>query len=318
MNLESILSARPLVAVLGDLMLDEWIFGSAGRISPEAPVPVVRFNSRRTAPGGAANVAMNLLSLGAPVRLGGVLGVDEAASDLKRELLDAGAEISSIITDQTRFTTLKTRVMAQRQQLVRIDRESAEPLDFQIVENLVACFDSLLNGAQALCLSDYDKGIAASGALETALQRARGRMIVTGGPKPRNLNCFAGADFLSLNESEAVEAVGEKLSDETAISGAGEILRERFSCRALAITRGGAGVSLFVDNQKPQHLPALEVEVFDVAGAGDTFLSAATLALAAGADFREAAETGNLAAACSVRHVGVVAVAPDELRSQIL
>lgn len=310
MNLEPFFAPpAPLVAVLGDLMLDEWIMGTAHRISPEAPVPVVRFSGRTTAPGGAANVAMNLLSLGALARVGGVVGDDDAGRDLAGELLAAGADIAALVRDSSRPTTLKTRIVAQRQQMVRVDRESDAPLDAEMVLRLRARFHALLDGARALCLSDYAKGLAQCGGFGSAIEAARELKIpVTGGPKPENLRCFGGADFVSLNQKEASEAIGQKLDSTPAIEGAGEALRERAGTQCLAITRGGAGVSVFRAGAAVVHIPAYEVEVFDVAGAGDTFLSAATLALARGADAVEASRFGNLAAASSVRHVGVVAV----------
>lgn len=319
MNLETVLTARPSVAVLGDLMLDEWIVGAANRISPEAPVPVVHFQSRRTAPGGAANVATNLVSLGATTRIYGVVGDDEAARDLEDELRALGAE-PRLVRDATRPTTLKTRVMAQSQQqaqqLLRIDRESDAELSADVRSQLETVSASLLQSTNALCLSDYDKGMAQSGAFTAALEAAQARgILVTAGPKPRNLACFSGADFLSFNLKEACEAVRMNLPDTEAVEGAGAMLLVQTEARALAITRGAAGVSLFVNGRGPLHFPAHAVEVFDGVGAGDTFLAAATLALAAGADFEEAVELGNLAAACSVRHVGVVAVKPDEIRN---
>ncbi len=310
MNLDDFFApAAPTLAVLGDLMLDEWIMGTANRISPEAPVPVVRFEGRKTAPGGAANVVMNGLSLGAKARAGGVVGDDEAGRDLAGELAGAGADIAAIVRDAARPTTLKTRIVAQRQQMVRVDRESEAPLDAEIVLRLRARFHALLDGAGALCLSDYAKGLAQCGVFGSAIEAARARQIpVTGGPKPANLACFSGADFLSLNQKEASEAMGERLDSTASIEVAGENLRARAGAKCLAITRGGAGVSVFRAGENVVHIPAYEVEVFDVAGAGDTFLSAATLALARGADAVEASRFGNLAAASSVRHVGVVAV----------
>lgn len=315
MNLDSFFSFQPsTVAVLGDLMLDEWIIGSANRISPEAPVPVVRFEGRRTAPGGAANVAMNLLSLQVKARAGGVVGDDEAGRDLAGELTDAGADIAALVRDRSRPTTLKTRIVAQRQQMVRVDRESDAPLSEEIITRLKARFHALLDGTHALCLSDYAKGLASCGVFEAAIGAAQELGIrVTGGPKPENLHCFRGGDFLSLNQKEAREAIGLKLDSDVAVERAGEALRSNAGVKCLAITRGGAGVSLFIEGKAPQHIPAYEVEVFDVAGAGDTFLSAATLALAGGADFIEASRFGNLAAAASVRHVGVVAVTRTDM-----
>ncbi len=310
------------IIVLGDLMLDEWIVGEASRISPEAPVPILRLTSRRTAPGGAANVAMNLLRLGARVRVCGVVGDDEAGVDLARELEEVGIDTASLVVDSTRPTTLKTRIVAQRQQMVRVDRESREPLSQVVQDELRARSRNIWNEAAVLCLSDYDKGLAASGAFDGAIKDALSctrssdlpPLRITGGPKPHNLSCFSRADFLSLNQKEASEASGLKLDSIEAIECAGEALLRQMGVRALVITLGGRGLTLFQSGQMPRHIGGHEVEVFDVAGAGDTFLAAATVALAGGADYVAASELGNLAAAASVRHVGVVAVTPEEVR----
>ena len=317
-------AAGKTVVVVGDLMLDEWIIGSANRISPEAPVPVLRLTERKTAPGGAANVAMNLLRLGTQVRVVGVIGDDEAGRDLARELEEAGADVSGLVRDATRPTTLKTRIVAQRQQMVRVDRESDDAFSPDVRDELNTRLKSALEGASALCVSDYDKGMAACGVLTQAVEIAQSKktqsstrnahdLRVTGGPKPHNMSCFASADFLSLNQKEASEASGLKLDSDEAVEAAGEALRISIGARALVITRGGRGVSLFCDGEKPLHIPAHEVEVFDVAGAGDSFLAAATVALAGGADAVRASEIGNIAAAASVRHSGVVAVTPAEV-----
>jgi D-beta-D-heptose 7-phosphate kinase/D-beta-D-heptose 1-phosphate adenosyltransferase len=310
------------VVVLGDLMLDEWIVGEANRISPEAPVPILRFTARRTAPGGAANVAMNLLRLGARVRVCGVVGDDEAGADLARELDEVGIDTSGLVVDATRPTTLKTRIVAQRQQMVRVDRESQEPLSRAVQDELRARSQHIWNEAAVLCLSDYDKGLATCGVFDSAIADALSStrssdlppLRITGGPKPHNLNCFSRTDFLSLNQKEASEASGLKLDSIEAIECAGEALLRQLGVQALVITLGGRGLTLFQNGQSPRHIGGHEVEVFDVAGAGDTFLAAATIALAGGADYVAASELGNLAAAASVRHVGVVAVTPEEVR----
>ena len=316
MNLDSIFSARPTLAVLGDLMLDEWIAGDAARISPEAPVPVVRFGARTLAPGGAANVAANLLCWGADARLAGTLGDDQAGRDLTRELKNSGLNIEALVAQNERPTTLKTRIVASRQQIVRVDREDVRAPAASADEALIARLPMLLDAATALCLSDYDKGLAHSQSWRRARELAlEANCIVTGGPKPNNLQAFAGATLISLNEKEARESAGFALDSLQNVERAGAFLRARADVKALAITRGGAGVSLFCENETPRHFAAHRVEVFDVAGAGDTFLAGATYALAVGADLGEAVEFGNLAAACSVKHVGVVAVAPDEIRA---
>ena len=316
MNLDLLFAACPTLAVLGDLMLDEWINGDATRISPEAPVPVVRFGARTLAPGGAANVAANLLSWGANGRIAGTLGHDEAGRDLTRELEKSGLDIRALVAAEGRPTTLKTRVVASRQQIVRIDREDTRPPAAATDDELTAHLEKLLENAAALCLSDYDKGLAASHSWQRARESALGAgLIVTGGPKPANLTAFSGATLISLNEKEARESAGFALDNRENVERAGAELLTRAKVKALAITRGGAGVALFCEDKAPRHFAAHRVEVFDVAGAGDTFLAGATYALAAGADLNEAVEFGNLAAACSVKHVGVVAVTPAEIRA---
>ena len=316
MKLDAIFAARPTLAVLGDLMLDEWISGDAARISPEAPVPVVRFGARTLAPGGAANVAANLLSWGANARLAGTLGADDAGRDLTRELQKSGLNVDALVAQNDRPTTLKTRIVASRQQIVRVDREDVRPPETGADEDLSARLSALLDGATALCLSDYDKGLAASKSWQHAREAAlQAGLILTGGPKPANLEAFAGADLISLNEKEARESAGFALDALEHVERAGAQLLARAQVKALAITRGGAGVALFQREKAPRHFAAHRVEVFDVAGAGDTFLAGATYALAAGANLPAAVEFGNLAAACSVRHVGVVAVSPDEMRA---
>jgi rfaE bifunctional protein kinase chain/domain len=302
------------ILVLGDLMLDEWIIGDASRISPEAPVPVVRLSERKIAPGGAANVAMNLLSLGARAKMCGVVGDDDAGHDVIAALQNAGADVSGIVRDAARPTTLKTRVLASRQQMLRIDRESDETLDDSIQRQLSDAVSAALSGCEVLCLSDYDKGLASCGVVARAIEDARAqKKIVSGGPKPHNLSCFMGADFLSFNEKEATEAAGFKINSDEAATRAGNSLREKLAVNNLAITRGGKGVLLFSKGHAPRAIGGHAVEVFDVAGAGDTFLAAATLALSTGASPAYAAALGNLAAAASVRHIGVVAVSPAEV-----
>jgi D-beta-D-heptose 7-phosphate kinase/D-beta-D-heptose 1-phosphate adenosyltransferase len=274
----------------------------------------VRYRERQIAPGGAANVAMNLLSLGAKVRICGVVGDDEAGRNVIASLEQAGAQTSGIVVDALRPTTLKTRVLATRQQMLRIDRESDELLEKATQTKLQNAACELLDECEVLCISDYDKGLASCGVIAEVIGDAQAQnKIVTGGPKPHNFMCFAGSDFLSLNEKEASEAAGFKINSDEAATRAGEVLREKIKVENLAITRGGKGVLLFGSEGAPRAIGGHAVEVFDVAGAGDTFLAAATLALSTGAEYESAAELGNLAAAASVRHVGVVAVTPAEV-----
>jgi len=199
--------------------------------------------------------------------------------------------------------------------MVRIDRESDAALQGAVLDHLSAALPALFDGAAVLCISDYDKGLAMCGVITRAVEGAHAAgLLITGGPKPHNLGCFAGTDLLSLNQKEASEAAGTKLDSDEAVERAGASLRRQTEAAALVVTRGGRGVSLFQEGQAPRHMAGHEVEVFDVAGAGDTFLAAASVALAGGADFAAASYMGNLAGAASVRHHGVVAITPDEVR----
>jgi D-beta-D-heptose 7-phosphate kinase/D-beta-D-heptose 1-phosphate adenosyltransferase len=316
-SINDVLSKAPrlTIAVLGDLMLDEWIFGAATRISQEAPVPVVRFRERKTALGGAANVALNFVRLGARVRFCGVVGADEAGSTLLQGLEESGIDIRAVLRDESRPTTVKTRIVSGRQQIVRIDREEETEISAELRKQLIPLLPAFLEGATLLCLSDYAKGLLTPEVCEAAVSGARERATyVTGGPKPRNLPCFAGLDFLSLNHQEAEESSGIRLGSARDILQAGAVLQERTRARAIAITNSAHGVTLFQTGEAPRHVPSHTVEVADGAGAGDTFLAGASLSLAAGADVVESVLMGNFAAAASVRHAGVVAVTPDEVR----
>lgn len=302
------------VVVLGDLMLDEWIMGEAHCISPEAPVPVVRFSRRWAAPGGAANVGMNLKNQGAIVSVLGVVGDDEGGRDLKNELIKAGIDAEGVIDDLERPTTQKTRIMAQRQQMVRVDRETDLPWPTGLCERLEQKLKKQILQSDVLCISDYDKGMASSGLVQWSIKLAlKNGKKITSGPKPRNIGAFREAEFVSLNEKEAGQAAGFQLKDEAAVMQAGRQLREQLQCPALAITRSAKGAMLFEPGAEPCSIPAHVVEVFDVAGAGDTFLAAATLAILAGENYSDACELGNLVAAASVRHVGVVAMSMEDV-----
>jgi D-beta-D-heptose 7-phosphate kinase/D-beta-D-heptose 1-phosphate adenosyltransferase len=296
------------VLVIGDLMLDDYIWGTAERISPEAPVPIVRYERRTSGPGGAANVVRNIQSLGGEPIVCGVVGDDEGGRILREQLEDSSSSASGIFVDAHRVTTQKTRVMAHHQQIVRIDRETTEPVSADITERLLSFANSVMSRVDVVVFSDYDKGIAHPTLLRGVARAAaaQGKPFVAG-PKPRNVRLFSGATLLSLNKREAAEVIRADLH------AAGQQMLTELNLTALVITRSEEGASLFERGKEPAHIPASRVEVFDVAGAGDTFLSATTLALAAGCDFEQAARLGNLAGAAAVRHIGVVAVTPQDV-----
>lgn len=297
------------VLVVGDLMLDEYIFGTAERISPEAPVPIILCEKRTYGAGGAANTAMNLLALGAQVTVCGVVGDDWAGERLRALLTEQGLDITGVLIDPTRPTTLKTRIIAQSQQVARVDVESRRTLNSSLEASLRGVAKELGRERDAVVVSDYAKGVITSG-LCAGLRELKGTALLTAGPKPINIAYFLGFDYLSLNRTEAVASVNGAAS----IAEAGQYLSARLEGKVV-VTLGGEGCVLFANGQQIGQLPALRVQVYDVAGAGDTFLAALTLGLLAGCDFVEAAQVATVAAAAVVRKVGVATTTVEEMAS---
>lgn len=296
------------VLVVGDLMLDEYIVGIAERISPEAPVPVILCERKTYGAGGAANTALNLLTLGAQVTVCGVIGNDWAGEKLRQILTESGADITGIMTDHSRPTTLKTRIVAQGQQVARVDVESRTALNGSMEASLRGIVKELGRQCDAVVVSDYAKGVIVPGLL-SGLRELKGTTLLTAGPKPVNLAHFAGFDYLSLNRSEAMSSVNKSES----FIDAGKKLSRQLEVQGLVVTLGEDGCVLFANGEQLAHIPALRVQVYDVAGAGDTFLAALTLGLVAGCDFVEAAEIATVAAAAVVRKTGVATTSVSEM-----
>jgi len=303
------------ILVVGDLMLDEYIIGDAERLSPEAPVPVLLRRERKVGPGGAGNVVCNLRSLGAHVFVSGVVGEDLAGQELICVLESIGADTQAIVVDSSRPTTLKTRIIAHKQQLVRIDHEVRTPIGESTCDTLVERIAPLITSVDAVIVSDYAKGVVTERLMSAlkAISR-RDAVLLCGGPKPRNIASFAGFDLLSFNRTEARESAmlnGEPIDDYKRI---GSLLVSRLNVKWLVITRGEEGASLFDDGGWICDIPSHRVTVYDVAGAGDTYLAAIVLALVCGADFVAAAKLANAAAAAAVCKVGVAPVTAEEIR----
>ena len=303
------------ILCLGDLMMDEYVWGRATRISPESPVMVVEVDRETSVPGGAANVVHNLLALGASVSVVGVVGEDAAGAALRARLAEEGADVSGVLAEPGRPTTRKTRVVAHHQQVLRVDRERAAPLPDDVRERLEACIEGLARTADAIVVSDYDKGVICSPTARAAIEAGRRRGVpVAANAKPRNAACFAGASLVSLNASEADAVAGEPaFSAGDRLEPAGRALREKIGVDTLVVTRGAEGLMLWERDGACRHVPAHPVEVYDVAGAGDTVISVLTLGLARGVEPAEAAEAASLAAAVVVRKVGVAVVTAQEL-----
>ena len=306
------------LVVFGDLMLDEHIWGKVERISPEAPVPVVQVKDRTCSPGGAGNVAANVVALGGQVTAVGVVGDDEAGRELTDGLKGLGVDTSGIIVDESRPTVRKTRVIAHSQQVVRIDREEPREITGHLAERLVAAVEDALTDADGLLISDYEKGVVTGATAPALIEWARGAgKLVTVDGKPRHFPLFRGADLASPNLSEAAAASGVYIVDDASLAEAGKELLRRYDLRAVLITRGEHGVSLFARDQAPQHVSAVASEVYDVAGAGDTVIACCTLATASGAALGTAARLADYAAAVVVKKVGVASASPEEIRALI-
>ncbi|GAB4239361.1 MAG: hypothetical protein Kow00109_14180 [Acidobacteriota bacterium] len=301
------------IAVIGDLILDRFVWGEVRRISPEAPVPVVEVVRESQRPGGAANVAMNLRSLGAEVELVGLVGRDREADELRLLLNQAGVSSRFVIADTERPTTTKTRIIAHHQQVCRCDRESRHAVPAETARDLQAAAVAAVEPAEAVIISDYAKGVVNPPLLAAVTDRARARNIpVATDPKRRDVSVYRNSTAITPNRREAEEATGLELTDATAIAEAAKRIREAVGAAYVLITRGEEGMSLLVGDRL-EHFPAQAREVFDVTGAGDTVIAAFTLALAGGASAELAAYLANLAAGIVVGKLGTAAATPAEL-----
>jgi D-beta-D-heptose 7-phosphate kinase/D-beta-D-heptose 1-phosphate adenosyltransferase len=310
-----------LIMVIGDVMLDQFIWGNVARISPEAPVPVVDFERESSMPGGAANVARNLTALDAKSELFGVVGHDTAAQELKRLLLDHHIGCEGLIASSARKTSVKTRIVAHKQQVVRIDRETRDGLDGALTGRLTEALESKLRNCVGVIIGDYGKGVVTQPLLEGLKRLCRQRGIwLSMDPKPVHHLDLAGLSLITPNRKEAFELA--KLPDETRRPDAladtnlmrvAEKLLSELRPALLLITLGELGMLLCQRGQKPVHIPTIAQEVFDVSGAGDTVIASFTLAIAAGASPLEAAIISNHAAGIVVGKVGTATVTQQEL-----
>ena len=306
------------VLVVGDLILDEFLWGDVSRISPEAPVPVVWVKKESFMPGGSSNVANNLRSLGANVHLVGVIGDDEHGAILKGELDQKGVITSGIFTDESRPTILKTRVVAQHQQVVRIDKEKIEPLNERIIDSMAGYIEGAMKEMDAVIIEDYGKGVITPKLLARIVPSAkRAGKIISVDPKEEHFKYYRGISVITPNNHEAARAVGFQIKDEDTLKLAGEALLDKIGCKIALITLGENGMAVFQKSKPMVHIPTVAQEVFDVSGAGDTVIAAYTLSLAAGANPVKSAHIANCAAGIVVGKVGIAVVTPEELLNRI-
>jgi D-beta-D-heptose 7-phosphate kinase/D-beta-D-heptose 1-phosphate adenosyltransferase len=302
------------VLVVGDLMLDEYLWGRAERISPEAPVQVVEVNREDLRLGGAGNVINNLVALGCRVVACSVIGGDDNGSLLQRAFTGKGVDISGLFEDPMRTTSRKTRVVAANQQIVRIDRETREPISAEFEERILRFIDERQGDLKAILISDYDKGVLTGRTLRGIIATARSAGIpVLVDPKGNDFGKYSGASILTPNRKEAEIAAQVPIKDDDGLNQAAQLILNNVDIDALLITRSEKGMSLFVHEAGPLHIPTVAREVFDVTGAGDTVLSMLGLAVACGRSYAEAARLANVAAGIAVGKVGTSTVSPQEI-----
>lgn len=316
-------AAKARVLVLGDVMLDHFIWGNVARISPEAPVPVVDFERESFMPGGAANVARNLTALNIRSELFGIVGKDSSANRLSRLLKLYSIGYTGLVPSSSRPTSVKTRIVAHTQQVVRIDRENREALDGDLTTHLLASLRQGISKADALIIGDYGKGVITQRLLDELKPLCRKHSVwLSLDPKPVHSLNLSGLSLITPNRKEAFELARipddtrnqNPLRDTNLMHVAERLLRE-IRPAVLLITLGELGMLLCQRDQKPFHIPTVAQEVFDVSGAGDTVIGSFTLAIAGGASPLEAAIISNHAAGIVVGKVGTATVAPEELLS---
>jgi D-beta-D-heptose 7-phosphate kinase/D-beta-D-heptose 1-phosphate adenosyltransferase len=301
------------VVVLGDVMLDEFVWGDVTRISPEAPVPVVDVRRESVHLGGAANVLANLVALGARGSVIGVIGNDAAGERLKTGLRDLGAQDQCLIVDETRPSTTKTRIIAHSQLVVRADRESRTQVNGTLEEKIVARLKSALEEADAFVVSDYDKGVVTPAILREILPLAYERVPVLIDPKLRNFNSYRPATLVTPNHLEALRMSDTDDHSDDGSHHAAKVIREKLGCDAVLITRGDRGMMLLEAGGDPVYVKTAAREVYDVTGAGDTVIAALAGALSTGATMLEAASLANRAAGIVVGKVGTATASAAEL-----
>lgn len=305
------------VLVIGDLIMDHFIWGKVKRISPEAPVPVVEVTSESIMLGGSANVVNNIHSLSGKSLVTGVIGSDDDGKKLVKILKEKGIPTEGIIVDHKRPTTIKTRIVAHSQQVVRFDREKRDKIDPHSTSKVLGYIKKAIKTVDLVVISDYAKGLITQSLVEEANAFASrlGKPVAVD-PKVEHFDFYKGVTIVTPNNLEASQASGVDIDNGDSLHRAGEVLFNKLGCEALLITRGEHGMSLFEPGSET-HIPTVAKEVFDVSGAGDTVIGTLALSLASGATFKEAAVLANFAAGVVVGKVGTATLTPAELMEAV-
>lgn len=303
------------ILVIGDIVLDRYIWGKVSRISPEAPVPIVEVTNDSFLLGGAANVANNIVALGGRASVTGVIGNDRAGEVVKDLLRERNIELA--IFEDSRPTTVKTRVIAHNQQVVRFDKEDKSTLSGKVLRRMIDYIKGSLREFDAVILSDYKKGVISKALIGEVLKVSKpAKKFLAVDPKVGHFHLYKGVSIITPNLSEAAHGSGIEIMDEDSLVRAGRVLLKKLCCEAVLITRGEEGMTLFANN-KITHIPTVARHVYDVTGAGDTVIATFTLSRAAGATLEESAMIANHAAGIVVGEVGTAAVTPDKLRQSL-
>ena len=307
------------VMIVGDLMLDHYMMGDVERISPEAPVPVVRVERESSLLGGAGNVARNIVSLGGKALLVSAVGTDEDGARLDKLCQDAGIK-TKLIRDPARPTTKKTRIIAANQQVVRVDQELAVPLQRDETRGLIDYLRGVIADYPVVVLSDYGKGFICEEFMKrfmTLVNECSPRPLVLVDPKTVNYDLYQCVDLLTPNTKEAGEGAGLPVRSQDTVIRAGRALFDRLHCKNLLITMGGDGMALFEGEDSVRHIPTFARKVFDVTGAGDTVIATVALGLSAGQDMLSACTLANYAAGVVVGQIGAATASPDDMAEAV-
>jgi D-beta-D-heptose 7-phosphate kinase/D-beta-D-heptose 1-phosphate adenosyltransferase len=306
------------VLVIGDIMMDEYIWGNVSRISPEAPVPIVEVRQATKMLGGAANVAVNMASLGAKPFLCGVIGRDGVGKEILQSAARAGLTTEGLVQEKARPTSIKTRVVAHNQQVVRFDRESRREITAASIGRILRFVERNLSELDAVVVSDYGKGVISATLMKDLTELVKGSSVfVAVDPKTGNFDYYRGVDVITPNHHEAGSFCGFDIVDEESLARAGAQLLQNLGCRSVLITQGSRGMTLFEKDRRITRIPTVARKVFDVTGAGDTVIGTFSLGLASGLDLRSAAILSNYAAGIVVGEVGTSSAKADELRKVI-
>lgn len=311
--------SKTKILVIGDLMIDEYIFGNVDRISPEAPVPVLDVKNESFTLGGAGNVVKNLVSLGSKVSICSAIGFDNTGENLLKMLKDLKVDTRGLLIDPNRKTSTKTRIIAGSQQVVRVDRETRDPINGGIKDDLIGFLEKNIEKYDAIIISDYAKGIISKDIINICVNKAEKKSIpINVDPKEKNFSIYEKVTTITPNLKELSEGIGVRIENEDDILLAAITTLNNLKCKVVLATRGADGMSLFkYGSNESVHIPTFAKKVFDVTGAGDTVISVYTLALVSGANEIESSYIANAAAGYVVGQIGAVSISYENLIKEI-